>query len=175
MDGAYLLDQAVADRTGWARLRNRIARLTRRDDAEDLLHDAWVGLKHRSIDVRNPEALLVRTATNHGIDAWRKERRIKGFIGDQLAAECVADSRPLQDEALIARQQLDGLRQGLAQLSPRTREIFLMHRLDGRKYREIAHELGISQSAVEKHIAKAMAHLLDWMERDERELPPQAG
>jgi RNA polymerase sigma-70 factor (ECF subfamily) len=30
-----------------------------------------------------------------------------------------------------------------------------MHRLDGRKYREIAVMLGISQSAVEKHIAKA--------------------
>ena len=39
-----------------------------------------------------------------------------------------------------------------------------MYRLDGRKYREIAQELGISQSAVEKHIARAMAHLADWME-----------
>ena len=56
------------------------------------------------------------------------------------------------------------MRDGVEQLSPRTREIFLMHRLEGRKYREIASELGISPSAVEKHIARAMAHLTDWVE-----------
>lgn len=152
--------------SGWARLRDQIARMTRRDDAEDLLHDAWIGIAECRSEVGNPEALLARAAANRGLDAYRRERRIGAtLVPDALAAsDSVPDMRPLQDEMLIARHRLDRLRRGVAQLNPRTREIFLMHRLDGRKYREIAQDLGISQSAVEKHIARAMADLTDWME-----------
>jgi RNA polymerase sigma-70 factor (ECF subfamily) len=149
---------------GWARLRDQIARMTRRDDAEDLLHDAWVGIADRKVQANNPAALLARAAANGGIDAYRRERRMDLAFAPDAATGSVADHRPLQDEVLIARHRLERLRIGVAQLSPRTRQIFLMHRLDARKYREIAQELGISQSAVEKHIARAMAHLTDWME-----------
>lgn len=152
--------------SGWARLRDQIARMTRRDDAEDLLHEAWVGIAERQVAPANAAALLARSAANRGMNAYRRERRIGAMLVADAAraAEATADLRPLQDEMLIARHRLERLRVGVAQLSPRTREIFLMHRLEGRKYREIADELGISQSAVEKHIARAMAHLTDWME-----------
>ncbi|RSV40689.1 RNA polymerase sigma factor [Sphingomonas sp. ABOLE] len=152
--------------TGWARLRGQVARMTRREDAEDLLHEAWVGIAERQVDAANSAALLARSAANLGIDAYRRERRFAATTGADTmrVAETIVDLHPLQDEMLIARHRLERLRLGVAQLSPRTREIFLMHRLDGRKYREIAQDLGISQSAVEKHIAKAMGHLTDWME-----------
>lgn len=150
---------------GWARLRDQIARMTRRDDAEDLLHDAWVNVTTGSTLARNADALLVRAARNRGIDAHRRERRAGETLVWEADVAAVADDHPLQDEVLIARQRLERLRVGVEALSPRTRQIFLMYRLDGRKYREIAGELGISQSAVEKHIAKAMTHLAEWMEQ----------
>lgn len=149
---------------GWARLRDQVARMTRRDDAEDLLHDAWINVAASRTMARNPEALLARVAANRGIDAYRRERRSGSTLVWEPEVEAVADRHPLQDEVLIARERLDRLRGGVETLSPRTREIFLMYRLDGRKYREIAEELGISPSAVEKHIARAMAQLADWME-----------
>ncbi|WP_459666727.1 RNA polymerase sigma factor [Novosphingobium sp. 11B] len=149
----------------WARLRDQVARMTRRDDAEDLLHDAWVNVTTGSTLARNADALLARAATNRGIDAHRRERRAKETLVWDADVATVADEHPLQDEVLIARERLDRLRVGVEALSPRTRQIFLMYRLDGRKYREIAEELGISQSAVEKHIAKAMSHLAEWMEK----------
>lgn len=155
---------AVASGFGWTRLREQVARMTRRDDAEDLLHDAWVDLAARQTPACNPDALIARAAANKGIDAYRRERRIGTIIPADAQMDAVADRHPLQDEVLIARERLERLRGGVELLSPRTRQIFLMYRLDGRKYREIAEELGISQSAVEKHIAKAMAHLADWME-----------
>jgi RNA polymerase sigma-70 factor (ECF subfamily) len=149
---------------GWARLREQVARMTRRADAEDLLHDAWVALAERRTVAENGPAMLARAAANRGIDAYRREQRRGLPVSLDLTEAVVADDGPLQDEALIARHRLERLRAGVAKLSPRTREIFLMHRLDGRRYREIASELGISQSAVEKHIARAMAYLTDWME-----------
>ncbi len=149
---------------GWERVRNQVSRMTRRDDAEDLMHDAWVGLAERGVEARNPTALLTRAAANRGLDAFRREQRLGRTIPTELVAETIADGSPLQDEVLIARHRLERLRQGVEQLKPRTRQILLMHRLDGLKYREIAVALDISQSAVEKHIALAIECLTDWME-----------
>lgn len=114
--------------------------------------------------VRNPSALIVRAATNRGRDAFRRERRAGEALSVDTVAESLPDLEPLQDEVLIARHRLERLRLGVEQLRPRTRQVLLMHRLEGLKYREIAAVLGISQSAVEKHIAQAMTSLSDWME-----------
>jgi RNA polymerase sigma-70 factor (ECF subfamily) len=154
---------------GWIRLREQIARMTRRTDAEDLLHDAWIGMARREDEgtgapIANSSAYLVRAATNRARDAFRREQHRGPSLPLELVDATLADDSPLQDEALIARHRLERLREGVERLSPRTRQIFLLHRLEGRKYREIAHDLGISQSAVEKHIAKAMGQLTEWME-----------
>jgi RNA polymerase sigma factor (sigma-70 family) len=152
-------------RSRWSYLRAQVSRATRRDDAEDLLHDAWVRMTERAAAVDNAEAFLVRSAANGGWDAYRREQREppSSMLSETQIAG-VRDDSPLQDEALIARHRLERLLAGIDQLSPRTREVFLMHRLDGRKHREIAAQLGITQSAVEKHVAKAVEVLTDWME-----------
>lgn len=152
-------------RSRWVFLRAQVSRVTRREDAEDLLHDAWVRMTERGAAVENAEAFLVRSAANGGWDAYRRERRepSAAILADTEVA-LVRDDAPLQDETLIARHRLERLLAGIDQLTPRTREVFLMHRVDGRKHREIAAKLGISQSAVEKHVAKAVEVLTNWME-----------
>jgi RNA polymerase sigma-70 factor (ECF subfamily) len=137
---------------------SRVARLTRtQSDAEDLLQSAFVRLlEYRAKHVvENETAFLVHTAANIAVDESRKRKvRAEPAAAMELLAE-IADEQPLQDEALLARERLKRVRAALHTLSPRTREIYLRHRLDGRKYREIAAEFGITSSAVEKHIAKA--------------------
>ncbi|WP_275428447.1 RNA polymerase sigma factor, partial [Enterobacter cloacae] len=64
----------------------------------------------------------------------------------------VPNDHPLQDEVIAARIRLERVQRLLKELSPRTSEIFMMHRAEGMKYREIAAQLGITVSAVEKHI-----------------------
>ena len=82
---------------------------------------------------------------------------------EDRAADIASDA-PLQDEVITARARLERVKEGLAKLTPRTREVFLMHRIEEMKYREIAQALGISQSAVEKHIARAALFLAEWTE-----------
>jgi len=152
------------NREFWDRLIREVRVRTRgRADPEELLHAAYLRLlRYRAQHaVENIAAFLVRTAVNIGVDNYRHQR----FIAD-VAPEDVgrAENSPLQDEVLAARVRLDRVREGLSHLTPRTREIFLMHRLDDMKYREIAERLGISQSAVEKHIAKAALFLTEWTE-----------
>ncbi|MDG1330957.1 MAG: RNA polymerase sigma-70 factor [Crocinitomicaceae bacterium] len=48
------------------------------------------------------------------------------------------------------------LQNAIAELVPTQREVFLMNRIDKKKYAEIAEELGISVKAVEKRMGKAL-------------------
>ena len=151
------------DRVLWEGLRQQINKCIRRQsDAEDLLQAAYLRLMSypEGRDIENVRGFLVKTAINIDVDNYRRERflaRVAPEIGQ-------ANDIPLQDEVLAARASLKRAEEGLAQLHPRTREILLMHRLDNLKYREIAEKLNISQSAVEKHIAKGSFFLTKWME-----------
>jgi RNA polymerase sigma-70 factor (ECF subfamily) len=152
-----------SDRAYWSKLLKLVMRHTRgRGDAEDLLHSAYIRLEQYRAGhaVDNPSAFLLRTASNIAIDIHRHERL---WAPDDVNQDVQRpDDAPLQDEVIAARARLARVKEGLARLTPRTREIFLMHRLQGMKYREIAIHLGISQSAVEKHIAKAALFLTEW-------------
>jgi RNA polymerase sigma factor (sigma-70 family) len=73
-------------------------------------------------------------------------------------------------EAVDARDRLSIVEAAIATLPRRCREVFLMHRLDGMSYSQIAKSSGISISAVEKHIARACL-LIDAKVNGERPRP----
>lgn len=60
---------------------------------------------------------------------------------------------------LAAKEDLRGAIEALLALPLRTRRIFILRRLEGRTSREVAEQLGISVSAVEKHMVRAVQHL----------------
>lgn len=159
--------QLPGDAKGWRKLLRTIARATHnKADAEDLLHAAFVRLAEyrQKKDVKNPSAFLVRTAVNLSMDEFRHRRVRNEVASDASDLINIVDDGPLQYEALAVRERLKRVEEGLGRLSPRTREIFLMHRIDGLKYPEIAARLGITVSAVEKHVAKASLFLAGWVE-----------
>jgi len=161
--GKFMADLPV-NRELWSRLIREVRIRTRgRSDPEELLHAAYLRLvRYRTQHtVENVGAFLVRTAVNIGVDNYRHDRFIADIAPENAG---ICENSPLQDEVLAARARLERVREGLSRLSPRTREVFLMHRLEDMKYREIAERLGISQSAVEKHIAKAALFLTTWTE-----------
>ena len=158
------MSDSPVSREFWNRLIREVRKRTRgRSDPEELLQAAYLRLvRYRSEHaVENVAAFLVRTAVNIGVDNYRHDRFIAEVAPEDIGAQ---ENSPLQDEVLEARARLERVREGLSRLTPRTREVFLMHRLDDMKYREIAEHLGISQSAVEKHIAKAALFLTEWTE-----------
>ncbi len=156
-----------SERTGWTRLLRRIERWAGRSaDAEDLLQTAYERLykARANSEVKEPNGFIYRAAVNAGIDHARQDRQINDRFDIDHDGALLRDSTPMPDEVLVSRQRLDRVREGMAKLPPRSQEIFMMHRLEGLKYREIAERIGISQSAVEKHIARATLFLTDWSE-----------
>ena len=151
------------EREFWLNLRQQIARRIRNpSDAEDLLHSAILKLHQyrQEKEVTDPAAFLVKTACNLGIDGFRRQKK----TADPNEAERIEDKTPLQDEVVASRERLRKVQAGIDRLPPKTREIFLMHRWHELKYQEIADRLEISVSSVEKHMARAVLFLSDWIE-----------
>jgi RNA polymerase sigma factor (sigma-70 family) len=59
----------------------------------------------------------------------------------------------------MAQEEIRALTQAVAEMTPATRRIFKLNRFEGKTQKEIAKDLGISQTAVEKHIRKALKKL----------------
>lgn len=131
-------------------------------DTEDLIQDAFIKMHeycHKGGEVRQPEGFLVRTALRLAINA-RRDAHPELYVDQKIEdLAFLADTNPMPDEVLAGDQCLKRMRSSLDAVSPRTREVFFMNRLDGLSYQQIAHQLGVSVSAVEKHIATAIATL----------------
>lgn len=149
----------------FARVRAALMRRGRtRHDADDLVQEAWVRLAcyERQQVVDEPEAFLMRAALNLSIDEHRAHRnRGEALLLDDLE---LVDTTPSAENVLLARERIARLSECLASLDPRTRRIFLAHRVDGLSYAEIAKENQLSVSAIEKHIAKATLIIAQAME-----------
>lgn len=157
----------------WGAILEKLRRLLRHkgrtaDEADDLIQEAFLRLqRYRHVKaVQQPEAFLVRIVQNLSIDALRRDRRRGEHVTTEVATRHLIDPRPSPDEVLAGRQRLQRLRIGLEQLAPRTREIVILHRIEGYSQTQIAQRFGISVSAVEKHIAKAALFLTDWMDEE---------
>jgi RNA polymerase sigma factor (sigma-70 family) len=137
-------------------------------DIDDLVQEAFLRLQVYCRDhvVRHEEAFLVRTALNLSMEQGRRTRRANVSTAESDLAE-IMDPAPHADDVVAGEQRLLRLELGLQRLTPRSREVFLLHRSEGLSYLQIASQLDISVSMVEKHVARAAFFLRDWMARSE--------
>ena len=109
--------------------------------------------------IADPLAYLYRTANNLMLDRKRAElRQAKRDHEWSGAADGVgepASDAPSDERVLIARAELEAAEQALEALGERTSTVFRRFRVEGRTQRQIADELGISLSAVEKDLQRA--------------------
>jgi len=134
-------------------------------EAEDLTQDVFerVLLTMQGGPVENAEALLFRIAVNLLRDRARR-LRTRGptlpFHLEEMAdfAEVLAaDLSP--ERVVIGERTLQEVDTILRALGERTRAAFYLHRLERLKVREIADVYGVSVSAIEKQLAKALREL----------------
>lgn len=163
-------DQLLADlyRTESPRLVRILTRRTRnRDDAHDLVQDVFfrfARLGGQGALLERPQAYLRRIASNllkdRAKSAWRQS----------VALHVVADEETLPGldphRILESRDMLRRLEAAIMRLRPRTREVFMAHRVEGLTYAEIAERTGLSVKGVEKQMSKAIAKIDRLLERD---------
>lgn len=155
-------------------IRPELQRAGRRvdpNDEGDLAQETFLRLVRvqRRTEVANPLALLRTTARHLLIDRLRGCRRQAALFDPATDGTEIASDSADPERQTIARQQLEIAFAVIAALPSRCRQAFELHRLEQLTYREIAARMGISISAVEKHIAEGAARLSRELARREEE------
>jgi RNA polymerase sigma-70 factor (ECF subfamily) len=130
------------------------------EDALDMAQDAYVRfLRYEgATTIESPSAMLFRIAGNVAADHGRTaahRRQLRSFDADGFDTELASDE-PSAERELAAEQIVSIVRMAIAALSPQCRTVFLLSRLDGLTYCEIAARCGISVKTVEKHVSRAL-------------------
>ncbi|WP_036261364.1 RNA polymerase sigma factor [Methylocapsa aurea] len=143
-----------------AKLESIVMRRVRdREAAADVVQDVFLrmleagGAGSAEADTRVIYAATRNAAIDRGMMTARRARLLAALPPDQIAPAPTSSGANLESKQAIA-----ALDQALAELSPRSREIFIEHRVHGVPIAAIAARLGISVSAVEKHLVRALRH-----------------
>ncbi|WP_184720746.1 RNA polymerase sigma factor [Caulobacter sp.] len=156
-------DQALAD--SGARftpaLRAFFSRRAHAADVEDLVQEVLLRIQKRQPGavVSNVEGYLFEVAANVLIDRGRRDktRRRSDHCELQEIHHPVDDMSP--ERVLQGRERMARAMAALNELPERTRRVFILVRFEEMSYKLVAQRLGVSVSAVEKHVMKALKHL----------------
>jgi len=153
------------------RLRNFIRRrVPDPRDAEDILQDVFYALveaNHLLMPIEHVTGWLFRVARNRITDLFRKKKpvsfsdaAITDEDGEQLELEDLLPSPDAGPEALFVRNWLlDELGLAVDELPKQQREVFIAHELEGRSFKEIAAETGVSINTLLSRKRYAVLHL----------------
>lgn len=128
--------------------------------ASDLVQDAFLNVLERpDTRINDIRAYLYAIARNLLINHRKQEaRRRTDSFAPEAFAQMVADE-PSPEDVADSRLQLERINAMVRELPPRTQEIFALNRIDGLTHAEVARQLSISESSVQKHLAIAIAHM----------------
>jgi RNA polymerase sigma factor (sigma-70 family) len=141
--------------------------------AEDLLQDIWIKIDSHAVSgpIDNPSGYLFKMCENMVRDARRSEdrKRARETAWLEAGSDPVAErSDPLSPEKImIERDELRHMLRELDKLPDRTRQIVIDFRLNDITQKQIAANLGISISAVEKHLQRAYRVIMDYREKND--------
>jgi RNA polymerase sigma factor (sigma-70 family) len=160
----------VVKREG-SRLRNFIRRrVPDPRDAEDVLQDVFYRLVEANrllMPIDHVTGWLFRVARNRITDLFRKKQpenlsdtALQNDEGEALRIEDLLPSPDAGPEALYVRNLLlDELELALDELPLDQREVFVAHELEGRSFKELAEETGVSVNTLLSRKRYAVLHL----------------
>ena len=151
------------------RLFRSLARWTAdAEEARDLVQEIFCRVARlgpgKLLLLERPQAYLSRIASNLLRDRAKRNARRK--VADHVPADENVLMAPDMQRVLETRDMLRRVETAVLRLRPRTREIFMAHRIEGLSYAEIAQRTGLTVKGVEKQMSKAIATLDRMLERD---------
>ena len=129
--------------------------------AEDLAQETWVraATANSAQAIGNAKSYLFRIALNLALDHKRHVgQNVEVATPDEIA-RLIPDPAPSPETAVLHHDELIRLLRAVDDLSPRRKEVFILAKVHGLTYGEIASTLGISKNTVMVHMTGALACL----------------
>ncbi len=136
-----------------------LKRVRNTDEAEDLTQELFLRLVRRgkNDDIQDAESFLFQAASNLLRDRQRRRTTAGAFLTDYTYSAAQTFEVLSPERVLDSKQSLQCALEALDNLEAKCRNAFILHRLEGLRYVEIAQIYGVSVSAVEKYMMKANA------------------
>lgn len=144
-------------------LKRYVQRKVRSADlAAEIIHDTYLRLAAvaGTTRIEDPRAFLFRAARNLAIDRLRTTGARAQYMYRGPLPEQAPAPESLPDARASARERLGHVAATVAQLPPRSREVFVLRVVEDLDHAEIARRLGITRNMVERHLRKALLFLL---------------
>ncbi len=138
-------------------------------EADDLVQDCMVRMQARkaTAPVDNAEGFLFQVAFSVLLDRIRSDRVRRRSMHCQLEETLHPVEELSPERVLEGRERVRLVQAVLSEMPERTRKAFVLVRLDGKSYSLAAREMGVSVSAIEKHIMKAVRLLTERLRGDD--------
>ncbi len=136
------------------------------EDAAEVAQETWLRL-HRLEQLENLDnarAYLFQMATNLAVDQLRRRTLHHRFVSSEKSRAVEGEAPDVNadgvspEKILGARQKLVAINAALDELPFKARQAFLLHRRNGMSYSDIAQQMQVSVSSVEKYILQALKH-----------------
>lgn len=168
MNSSNLDSVFISQRTSLLRTLLKIVKNT--SIAEELVQETYLRVARtvRDKPIDHLEPFLFQTGRNLALDHLRRERMQSRTMLDDVpneVVEAVAAPASSSEDGLHAARLLQHLGSALVQLSSRQQRIFVLSRLHGMSAGDIAAELGVSPSTVQKELKLIMALCVTLIER----------
>lgn len=106
--------------------------------------------------IRNPRNYMFEVAKSVVLLAIRRARIVTIDALAEADSLQIPANDPSPETIAADRQELGRVAELISALPPRCREVFILRKVRGLSQREVAHQLGLSESTVEKHVIKAL-------------------
>lgn len=148
-------------RTCNRRLYGLARRRVGREDAEDVVQDAYLRLLQleRNGELAHARGYLFRVAANVSVDWIRKRRTRSAYLVDNVEFEDIRVGGSAHAAISADVITMHSVQLCLSKLPRCCREAFLLNRLYGLSYPEIAERLGVSLRTVNRNVTRAVDHL----------------
>jgi RNA polymerase sigma factor (sigma-70 family) len=158
VSGSYLEHKSV--------LKRYLSRfLTSPDDIDDVLQETFLRAfqaEGKDARIRSPKAYLTRIARNIALKELHKRSTLVFGYVDEVATPETYGSTPTEQH-VVEHERIAVFCKAAASLPAQCRKAFLMCKVYGFSHQEIAQELGISVSTVEKHLASGLQRCNEYM------------
>ncbi|MEM9305519.1 MAG: RNA polymerase sigma factor [Pseudomonadota bacterium] len=148
------------------------------DDVQGILQETYLKvfctLRRDRDGGHAPIPLLYTTARNVALSRLRHQRVIEQSCPSvQLSEELRREADDAESEAASGQRRVT-LFKVINALPPKCRRVIQLRMISGMSQREIAEQLGIAESTVEKHLAKGLRHCREAFARRRAERPDAA-